>query len=72
MGYVVVDQQWKLVTNKEGSYCELYDIAADPYEQNDLKDSQADAVASLKQKLSQWKSELPAKPDESCFSRHRK
>ena len=72
VGYVVVDQQWKLVTNKEGSYCELYDIAADPYEQNDLKDSHADAVASLKQKLSQWKSELPSKPDESCFSRHRK
>lgn len=72
VSYVIVDQQWKLVSNKSGSYHELYDISSDPYEEHDLKLTHAAVVAQLKQKLSKWKSSLPSKPDSSCFSRHRK
>lgn len=72
VSYVIVDQQWKLVSNKSGSYHELYDISSDPYEEHDLKLTHAAVAAQLKQKLSKWKSSLPSKPDNSCFSRHRK
>ena len=72
VSYVVVDQQWKLVANRDGSYVELYNIAVDPYEKNDMKKGHAEVVATLQKKLAVWKSELPSKPDESCFSKHRK
>jgi arylsulfatase A-like enzyme len=71
VSYVIVDQQWKLVTNKDGSYSELYDIVSDPYEKNDLKGEHAGVLASLTEKLSGWKSQLPSEPDSNCFSRHR-
>jgi arylsulfatase A-like enzyme len=72
VSYVIVDQQWKLVANRDGSYVELYNIAVDPYEKNDMKKGHAEVVATLQKKLAVWKSELPSKPDESCFSKHRK
>ena len=71
VGYAVVDQQWKLVTDRDLKYFELYDIAADPYEKNDLKDDHAEVVASLTKKLNDWKATLPAGPDAECFSAER-
>ncbi len=68
VSYAVVDQQWKLVANKDSSYVELYDIANDPYEQNDLKKKNPEAVKGLLKKLDAWKATLPAKPEGAVFS----
>ena len=36
VSYAIVDQNWKMMTNNDSSYVELYDINADPLERNDL------------------------------------
>ena len=72
MSYVVVHDKWKLLTNKDGSYAELYNIVADPYEKNDLASENAEAVEALRKKLSDWQSTLPAKPTGDVFSVERK
>jgi N-acetylgalactosamine-6-sulfatase len=66
--YAVVYDQWKLVTNQDASYYELYRIAADPYELTDVKAAHADAVHMMLRKLADWKSTLPTAPDATCFS----
>ena len=71
VSYVIRDQNWKLVTNRDSSYVELYDIVADPYEKNDLKAKNPEVVRQLQKKLAQWKQSLPAKPDASLFSSER-
>jgi len=71
VSYAIVDQHWKLVANKDSSYVELYDMAADPYEKSDLKKKHPDVVQQLLKKLVEWKATLPVKPDESFFSAER-
>jgi len=71
VSYAVVDQQWKLVTNKDGSYQELYDLSADPYEKNDLKREHPELVGQLLKIIAAWKTSLPAHPDPSLFSAER-
>lgn len=71
VSYAVVDQNWKLVTNNDSSYWELYEITEDPYEKHDLKQKNPDAVARLLKEIAQWKTTLPAKPDQSLFSAER-
>ena len=68
----MVDQTWKLVTNKDLSYVELYDIAATPYEKDDLKAEQPDVVKRLLGKLKAWQNTLPATPEGNVFSAERK
>jgi N-acetylgalactosamine-6-sulfatase len=68
VSYAVVDQTWKLVANKDLGYVELYDIAADPYEKNDLKEQHPEVVKQLLKKLDGWKKTLPAKPEGDVFS----
>ena len=72
VSFAVVDQTWKLVSNKDHSYVELYDIAKDFREQDDLKDQHPDIVKQLLEKLKGWQSTLPAKPEGSVFSAERK
>jgi len=68
VAYAVVHQQWKLVTNRDASYAELYDIVADPYEKKDLKQGNATAVEAMKKKIAMWQATLPIQPDKKCFS----
>ena len=68
VSFAVVHEQWKLVTNKDGSYHELYNIVADPYEKTDLKEAKKDTVTDLVQLLADWKKTLPAKPMGKVFS----
>ena len=68
VSYAIVDQKWKLVSNKDASYVELFDIAADPYEKNDLKEDEPELVEQLLNKLDAWKATLPAKPIGNVFS----
>ena len=71
MSYAVVYDQWKLVTNQDASYHELYAIVADPYEKTDVKEEHADVARLLLRKLAQWQSTLPEGPDARCFSAER-
>jgi N-acetylgalactosamine-6-sulfatase len=71
VSYAVLDQSWKLVTNKDLSYLELYDIMEDPYEKNDLKVSNKETVNQLMKILEEWKESLPEKPSKHLFSEWR-
>ena len=66
--YAVVHENWKLLVNRDFSYRELYDIAADPYEQTDLSEKSPETVGRLLQLLKAWKESLPGSPDKACFS----
>ena len=70
--YAVVDKQWKLLSNVDTNYSELYHIGKDPYEKNDLKDKNPEVVEKMLKKLEVWKSTLPAKADPTLSSAERK
>ena len=72
VSYAVVDQSWKLLTNNDLSYVELYQIATDVSEENDLKSEHPDTVKQLLKKLRSWQKTLPTKPGGDVFSAERK
>ncbi len=69
--YAVVHQKWKLVTNKDTDYQELYEITRDPYEKTNLKDAHPEVVARMLQQLEDWKGTLPTSPSPKLFSNER-
>jgi arylsulfatase A-like enzyme len=71
VSYAVVDQTWKMVTNKDFSHLELYDIATDVFEQHDLKAKHPDIVTQLLGKLDAWEGSLPSEPTGAVFSDER-
>ncbi len=71
VSYAVLDEPWKLVVNRDLSYVELFDIAADPYEKSDLKEDQPGRVKELLKKLTAWRESLPSEPDRRLFSAER-
>ncbi|MEN9019263.1 MAG: sulfatase-like hydrolase/transferase [Verrucomicrobiaceae bacterium] len=71
VSYAIVDQHWKLVTNKDASHRELFDLKADPFEKRDLKSENPAIVDQLGKKLEQWKATLPLKPTGDVFSKER-
>ena len=68
VSYAVVSKNWKLVTNRDAKYVELYDLVADPLEKKDLKEKHPAKVTQLKKMLIQWQGTLPAKPTGNVFS----
>jgi N-acetylgalactosamine-6-sulfatase len=68
VSYAVVHERWKLLTNRDGSYAELYDLAADPYEHTDLKEKKPEVARQLMRQIARWKAELPEKPTGNVFS----
>ena len=71
VSYAIVHQNWKLVSNKDSSYVELFDISTDVFERTDLKEQESAVVAELLKKLDAWKATLPAKPTGNVFSAER-
>lgn len=71
VSYAVVHKNWKLLTNRDASYLELYDIVADPLESSNVAADHPDAVKDLKQQIDQWKATLPPKPGGNVFSSER-
>jgi N-acetylgalactosamine-6-sulfatase len=57
-----------LLASHDLSHIELYDLEADPLEQNDLAQARAEVVAALKQRLAEWQDSLPAEPTGPVFS----
>jgi N-acetylgalactosamine-6-sulfatase len=72
VSFAVVKDQWKFVTNAKGSHLELFDLVADPYEKNDLKEKNPKVVKALSRLLEEWKITLPTKPTGKVFSNLRK
>ena len=71
VAYAVVAQNWKMVTNKDSSHIELYNITSDPFEKTDHKKTKPAVVARMSKQLTAWKATLPDGPDKSCFSKER-
>ena len=71
VSYAVVDGTYKLVANNDLSYYELYDIAKDLNEKNDLKDQKNDLARTLLGKIESWQTELPESPNPKLFSKLR-
>ncbi len=71
VSYAVVSKKWKMVTNRNSQYVELYDLVIDPFEKNDLKEKYPDKVKQLKKMLTQWQESLPKKPTGNVFSKLR-
>ena len=71
VSYAVVDQNWKLLTNRDHSYTELYDLTADPYEKTNLKEQRPEVVKQLQKKLTTWQKTIPPHPTGNVFSAER-
>ena len=52
---VIRDGPWKLLMNNDGTGIELYDIAANPLEVDNLADTHTAVAARLSRKLIEWK-----------------
>ena len=72
VSYAIVDREWKLMSNRDASHFELYNIAADPFEKSDLKSQKSEVAKELLKKLEDWKATLPEKPGGNVFSAERK
>ena len=68
VSYAVVYENWKLLTNQDDSYSELYELATDPYERTDVKEQNPDVVPRLRKQIDQWKATLPKTPSGDVFS----
>lgn len=68
VSWAIVDQNWKLLTNRDMTYAELYDIAADPLEENDLMQRKPEVARQLIQQIVAWKATLPSQPTGDVFS----
>ncbi|QDT01970.1 Arylsulfatase [Rubripirellula lacrimiformis] len=68
VSYATVDRNWKLLTDRDQSMSELYDIVADPLEKNDLAGTNPEIVRELNASISQWRSTLPDAPTGDVFS----
>ncbi|NND07631.1 MAG: sulfatase-like hydrolase/transferase [Saprospiraceae bacterium] len=71
VSYAVVDENWKLVANRDLSYVELYDITQDVYEENDLKEENTFTVSNLIEQIRGWKNTLPGGASTKLFSKER-
>ncbi|WP_411826086.1 sulfatase [Luteolibacter sp. AS25] len=69
--YVIVENRWKLLSSADAATIELYDISADPYEKNDLKDENPEVAKELLAKIDEWKATLPTAPDANSISSRR-
>lgn len=69
--YAVVDGPWKLLSNRDGSNVELYDIASDALETQDVATARPEVVKDIVAKLDAWKATLPENPSGKVFSAER-
>lgn len=71
VSWAIMDEQWKLVANRDLDYIELYQISNDPFEKNNVLKDQPAAANKLVSKLKDWKATLPERPSGDVFSRLR-
>ena len=68
VSYAIVHKHWKLLTNRDSTHIELYNIVADPHEKIDLASKKPEVVKQLLQQIEDWKATLPKQPAGNVFS----
>ena len=68
VSYAVFHEGWKLVTNRNGDYRELYNVVADPFEKSNLLSMKPALAGSLFGLLEDWQASLPDRPKGNVFS----
>ena len=71
VSYAVVHQSWKMLTNSDFGYVELYDIKADPLEKKEISNLNPDITKKLLKLIADWKVSLPETPTGNVFSKER-
>lgn len=69
--YAVVHERWKLLTTADAKRVELYDIAADALETQDLANEKPEVLKDIVAKLEAWKATLLVQPAGEVFSKER-
>ena len=72
VSYAIVHKNWKLLANRDSTHTELYDIASDPLEKQDLTQWKPKVTQQLLKQIDTWKSTLPKEPSGNVFSIERK
>lgn len=67
----VRDGRWKLLMTADESRVELYDVALDRGENDNLARKHLDVVKRLSVMAIEWKASLPAEPPTNCMSKSR-
>lgn len=71
VSWSVMDDEWKLVANRDLDHVELFRISEDWREANDLAADQPDLVKSLLGQIRSWQETLPDAPSGNVFSAER-
>ena len=71
VSYAIVHKNCKLLTNRDSTHIELYNIIADPKEKLDLASKRPEVAKQLLQQIEDWKATLPKQPTGNVFSRER-
>ena len=71
VSYAVVHQNWKMLTNSDFGYVELYDIKADPLEKKEISNLNPEITKKLLKLIADWKVSLPETPTGNVFSKER-
>ncbi len=58
----ILDGQWKLLVNADGTGAELYSISPDPNETTNMAEAQPEITAKLKAAALSWRTSLPKAP----------
>ncbi|MEO1615260.1 MAG: sulfatase-like hydrolase/transferase [Planctomycetota bacterium] len=68
VSYAIVNGDWKLLTNNDQSYSELYHLVEDPLESRDLAQQKPEVVDKLNALIREWRKTLPYRPEGNVFS----
>jgi N-acetylgalactosamine-6-sulfatase len=68
VSFAMVHKNWKLLTNQDSTYCELYDVTKDPLETVNVSTKYPEVVEQMLKDLDGWKSTLPSSPSGDVFS----
>ncbi|MBL6725026.1 MAG: sulfatase-like hydrolase/transferase [Rubripirellula sp.] len=68
VSFAMVHKNWKLLTNQNCTYCELYDVTLDPLETVNVSTKYPEVVEQMLKDLDGWKSTLPPSPSGDVFS----
>jgi len=72
VSWTIVEEEWKLVANRDFSHHELYRISKDYKEAEDLAAKEKKVSQDLLKKIQDWKATLPDGPKGNVFSSLRK
>jgi len=72
VSWAMLKGRWKLVGNQDLSYLELFEIAEDVAESNNMREKQIQIAEEMLDELKRWQSSLPQEPTGDVFSELRK